>query len=89
MAEAEARATEVAHRIEELEREVASRVPAADYHEAKTQIAELRVQAESRQEDLRRLLAEQERVQQQSGLDRRQMALSRHADDGTTSGAAP
>lgn len=42
LAEAEARATEVAHRIEELEREVASRVPAADYHEAKTQIAELR-----------------------------------------------
>ena len=57
--------------------------------ELEAQIAELRVQAESRQEDLRRLLAEQERVQQQSGLDRRQMALSRHADDGTTSGAAP
>jgi chromosome segregation ATPase len=42
LAEAEARATEVAHRIEELEREVAARVPEADYHEAKTQIAELR-----------------------------------------------
>jgi chromosome segregation ATPase len=42
LAEAESRATEVAHRIEELEREVSARVPEADYHEAKTQIAELR-----------------------------------------------
>ena len=57
--------------------------------ELEAQIAELRSQAESRQEDLRRLLAEHERAQQQSGLDRRQMAHSRHADDGTTAGAAP
>jgi chromosome segregation ATPase len=42
LAEAESRTTEIAHRIEELEREVAVRVPEADYHEAKTQIAELR-----------------------------------------------
>lgn len=42
LAEADARASDVAQRIEELEREVASRVPEADYHEAKTQIAELR-----------------------------------------------
>jgi hypothetical protein len=33
---------EIAHRMEELEREVSARVPEADYHEAKTQIAELR-----------------------------------------------
>ncbi|MGH7695808.1 MAG: hypothetical protein ACRENH_12545, partial [Gemmatimonadaceae bacterium] len=42
LAEAEARESDVAHRIEELEREVAARIPEADYHEAKTQIAELR-----------------------------------------------
>ncbi|MEW5917460.1 MAG: hypothetical protein AB1762_13700 [Gemmatimonadota bacterium] len=42
LAEAESRTSEIAHRIEELEREVAARVPEADYHEAKTQIAALR-----------------------------------------------
>lgn len=42
LAEAEARESDVAHRIEDLEREVAARIPEADYHEAKTQIAELR-----------------------------------------------
>jgi len=42
LTEAEVSASEVAHRIEELEREVAARIPEADYHEAKTQIAELR-----------------------------------------------
>lgn len=42
LVEAEGRATDVTHRIEELEREVAARVPEADYHEAKTQIAALR-----------------------------------------------
>ncbi|HJU72425.1 MAG TPA: hypothetical protein VJ717_01670 [Gemmatimonadaceae bacterium] len=42
LAEADVQATQVAHRIEELEREVAARIPEADYHEAKTQIAALR-----------------------------------------------
>lgn len=42
LAEADVRAVEIAHRIEELEHEVSSRVPEADYHEAKTQIAALR-----------------------------------------------
>ncbi len=42
LADADVRASDVAHRIEELEREVAARVPEADYHEVKTQIAELR-----------------------------------------------
>jgi chromosome segregation ATPase len=42
LADAELRASHGAQRIEELEREVAMRVPEADYHEAKTQIAALR-----------------------------------------------
>ena len=39
---AEGQASEIAHRLEELEREVAARVPESDYHEAKSQIAALR-----------------------------------------------
>lgn len=42
LAEAETRESALGHRIDELEREVAARVPEADYHEAKSQIAELR-----------------------------------------------
>lgn len=40
--DADTRESALAQRIEDLEREVAARVPEADYHEAKTQIAELR-----------------------------------------------
>lgn len=42
LAEADVQAAQIAHRMEELEREVAARVPEADYHEAKSQIAALR-----------------------------------------------